>query len=763
MPSNHPAHQRPDLHQPRPGGTLDEVGIAAADEELHKPYVPHTESPRELTPSGVVLGMLLGLVFSASSVYLALKIGLTVSASIPIAVLSITIFRYAAKAFRAKPATILQNNIVQTTGSAGESIAAGTVFTLPALLLLGYALPWSRVAAVALVGGILGVLMMIPLRKSLIVKEHRNLKYPEGTACAEVLIVGEAGGIQAKTVFMGFGLGAFYKLLNNGFQLWQQVPHKIIERVLPNGRTELFGEIQAEVSPELTGVGYIIGPKISGYLFAGGVISFFVMIPMIKMFGAGLTTTILPLDTKLIRDMTPMDVRAAYVYFIGAGAVTAAGIISLVKSMPTIWRALVGGLGGFRGASIAADAAGSRRTQRDLPMTVVLVGLVLAVIAMVLLPQIGINVVGAVLAIFFAFLFVTVSSRITGQIGASANPISGMTVAAVLMTALIFLALGWTKPEHRVLALSIGGVVCVAAAVAGATSQDLKTGYLVGATPARQQIGLLFGVVSSALLIGWTIHSLDTAYTTIVKRDIPGVVIPAANIDAGRVALLNGRISDEQSVAGAQYFRVGHVYEATANAPSGRYLVNDAGAIQYYVDPGIGGRETVDYTGRKVEKLDSPKSQIMSLVVDGILTQKLNWGLIMIGVFFAIAMEILGLPSLAISVGVYLPISTSATMFAGGIVRWFVDRATRGKASETDADSGPGVLFSSGLIAGGAIMGVVLAAMAAKRWDEKMNYAASVPWLSGSAIIAMIIFVAAICVPLYLVGRRGELAGVDRH
>ena len=766
MPSNHPAHQRPDLHQPAPGATLDQAGIAAED-ELHKPYVPHTESPRELTASGIILGMLLGLVFSASSVYLALKIGLTVSASIPIAVLSITIFRYLAKAFRAKPATILQNNIVQTTGSAGESIAAGTVFTLPALLLLGYALPWSRVAAVALVGGILGVLMMIPLRKSLIVKEHRNLKYPEGTACAEVLIVGEAGGIQAKTVFMGFGLGALYKFLNNGLQLWQQVPAKTFQRLLPNGRTELFGEIQAEVSPELTGVGYIIGPRISGYLFAGGVISFFVLIPVIKMFGSGLATTVLPLDTKLIGDMSPMEIRAAYVYFIGAGAVTAAGIFSLVKSMPTIWRALVGGLGGFRGAGVAADAVETRRTQRDLPVTFVLVGLVLAVIAMVVLPQIGINVVGAVLAIFFAFLFVTVSSRITGQIGASANPISGMTVAAVLMTALIFLALGWTRPEHRVLALSIGGVVCVAAAVAGATSQDLKTGYLVGATPARQQIGLIFGVVSSALLIGWTIHSLDAAYTTIVKRDIPSVVIPAANIDAGRVALDNGRIVEGSAsgtaVAETQYYRVGHLYEATANAPSGRYLVDNAGAIQYYIDPGIGGRETVDYTGRKVEKLDSPKSQIMSLVVDGILTRKLNWGLIMIGVFFAVAMEILGLPSLAISVGVYLPISTSATMFAGGIVRWFVDRATAGKTSEADADSGPGVLFSSGLIAGGAIMGVLLAALAAKRWDEQLNFSANVPWLSGSMIAALVIFVAAVCMPLYLVGRKGTLAGSEHR
>ncbi|HEX8849217.1 MAG TPA: oligopeptide transporter, OPT family, partial [Gemmatimonadaceae bacterium] len=625
MPSNHPAHQQPGFEQPPTSVMIDKVGIAAED-ELHRPYVPHTEAPRELTVSGIILGILLGLVFAASSVYLALKIGLTVSASIPIAVLSITIFRYAARVFRAKPATILQNNIVQTTGSAGESIAAGTVFTLPALLLLGYALPWSRVAAVATVGGLLGVLLMIPLRKSLIVKEHRNLKYPEGTACAEVLIVGEERGVQAKTVFMGFGLGALYKFLNAGLKLWQEVPARIIQRALPNGGTELFGEIRAEISPELTGVGYIIGPKISGYLFAGGVLSFFVLIPAIKLFGSGLTSTVLPLDTKLIRDMSPMEIRASYVYFIGAGAVTAAGIFSLVKSMPTIWRALVGGLGGMRGAGGAGiDGTETRRTQRDLPMIYVAVGVLAAIVAMVALPQIGINVVGAVLAVFFAFLFVTVSSRITGQIGASANPISGMTVAAVLMTALIFLALGWTMPQHRVLALSIGGVVCVAAAVAGATSQDLKTGFLVGATPARQQVGLLFGVVSSALLIGWTIHSLDAAYTTIVRRDTANVVIPAANIDPDRLSLVDGRlVTSGTGTGGGASFRVGHLYEPQGALGSGRYLVDDAGRVQYLIDPGIGGRETVDYTGRKVEKLDSPKSQIMSLVVDGILTQKLN-------------------------------------------------------------------------------------------------------------------------------------------
>jgi putative OPT family oligopeptide transporter len=745
---------------------MDSASLAA-DDEIHKPYVPHTESPRELTISGIILGCLLGLVFSASSVYLALKIGLTVSASIPIAVLSITIFRYVTKAFGARPATILQNNIVQTTGSAGESIAAGTVFTLPALLLLGYALPWTKVAAIALVGGLLGVLLMIPLRKSLIVKEHRNLKYPEGTACAEVLIVGEQGGIQAKTVFMGFGLGALYKLLNNGTKLWQEVPARIFQRVMPNGKTELFGEMRAEISPELTGVGYIIGPRISGYLFAGGVLSFFVLIPAIKLFGAGLTTPIFPSAQALIADMDPMTIRANYVYYIGAGAVTAAGIISLVRAMPTIWQALVGGMRGFRASSDETTTDAPRRTQRDLPMIVVVVGVVLAILAMVILPQIGINIVGAILAVIFAFLFVTVSSRITGQIGASANPISGMTVAAVMMTALIFLAIGWTGPQHRVLALSIGGVVCVAAAVAGATSQDLKTGFLVGATPARQQIGLVFGVVTSAILIGFTIHALDSAYTTIVRRDATGgvapVVIPAANIESGTVRLDNGRIvadaatgaTGAQTGGPAESLRVGHLYEAVGTYQSGRYLVDGSGTVKYLIDPGIGGREATDYTGRKVEKLDSPKSQIMSLVVDGILTQKLPWGLIMIGVFLAIAMEILGLPSLPIAVGVYLPISTSATMFAGGIVRWLVDRKTGASANETDADSGPGVLFSSGLIAGGAIMGVLLAALAARRWDAKMDLSTHGGWLSQSFVAALVIYVLALAVPLYLVGRRG--------
>jgi putative OPT family oligopeptide transporter len=698
-------------------------------------------SQTEFTVGAIVIGCLLGLVFAASSVYLALKVGLTVSASIPIAVLSITIFRSITRAMGNTEPQILRNNLVQTTGSAGESIAAGVVFTLPALLLLGYALPWSKVAAIAIVGGLLGVLLMVPLRRALIVKEHLTLKYPEGTACAEVLIAGEERGVQAKTVFLGFGLGALYKFLNGGVHLWQEVPAKILQRMLPNGKGELIGEIRAEISPELTGVGYIIGPRIGGYLFAGGMLSFFVLIPAIKLFGAGLAAPIFP-ATILIADMTPMQVRANYVFYIGAGAVTAAGLISLGRALPMIVQAMVAGFGDFRGGGAAGTVL---RTEREIPMAYVAGGVVALAAAMVLLPQIGISVVGAVLAVFFSFLFVSVSSRICGQIGASSNPISGMTVAAVLMTSLLFWAVGWTGIEHRVLALSIGGVVCVAAAVAGATSQDLKTGFLVGATPIRQQIGLLFGVTTSALMIGGMIAFLNSAKTTIVERSYPGVPVSS--------------FEDKPWNLDGKAYRVGHLFERTGDAPAGRYLVSEAGQIAYLVDPGIGGREERDYTGRKVEKLDSPKAQIMALVVDGILTQKLPWGLILIGAFIAVVMEILGLPSLAVAVGTYLPISTSATIFMGGIVRWLVERrnTAEGRAPGNE-DSGPGVLFSSGLIAGGAILGVGIAALQALRKDEIFTVAhwlgAGVTSVTENAVIAMAAYVLLLAVPLYRVARR---------
>jgi putative OPT family oligopeptide transporter len=720
------------------------------DATAFRPYIPATEAPKEFSIGAIILGVLLGLVFAASSIYLALKVSLTVSASIPIAVLSITIFRYISRAFGAQPATILQNNLVQTTGSAGESIAAGIAFTLPALLLLGYELPWVTVMAIGIVGGLLGVFFLVPIRRSLIVKEHGNLKYPEGTACAQVLIVGEERGVQAKTVFMGFGLGAAYKFLNAGLHLFLEVPRRAFTSVLPNGRIQLFGEMQAEISPELTGVGYIIGPRIAGYLFAGGLTSYFVLIPAIKLFGAGLTESIFP-ATTLISGMDAGQVRANYVYYIGAGAVTMAGLISLGRSLPTIGGALVAGLRSTRGTSSGESVA---RTDRDLPMGWVIGGVLLCLVAMIVLPQIGINVVGGILALLFAFLFVTVSSRITGQIGSSANPVSGMTVATLLLTSLMFLAVGWVGIEYRVLALSIGGVVCVAASTAGATSQDLKTGFLVGATPRYQQIGLIIGVTASALLVGGIIQFLNDAKTTIVPKSYPAVQVSV--IEPGnRFALANGRMVAAADAPAAPSYRIGRLYEQTGNAIAGKYLVDDAGAIKYLVDPGVGGRERINYDGREIDKLDSPKAQIMALVVDGILTRKLPWGLVLVGAFLAIAIELLGVPSLPVAVGVYLPISTSAAMFLGGVVRWLVDRRlSPAKRDEADADSGPGVLFSSGLIAGGAIMGVVLAGLAARQLDTAFNLGKALGAFATSNIVSIIAYVLLLALPLYLVARR---------
>ena len=735
---------RPDLRPVAPDGD-------GRDENGFTPYITADQEVTELTLSAVAIGALLGLLFAASSVYLALKIGLTVSASIPIAVLSITIFRSINKALGASGPQILRNNIVQTTGSAGESIAAGVVFTLPALLLLGYELPWTLVAAVALIGGLLGVLLMIPLRESLIVKEHRTLKYPEGTACADVLIVGEQRGVQARTVFMGFGIGALYKFLNSGAKLWTEVPRWTFEKVMPNGRRTLFGEMQAEISPELAGVGFIVGPRIAGYLFGGGVLSYFVLIPAIKLFGEGLTTPIFP-ATQLISQMGAREVRANYVFYIGAGAVTAAGLISLARSMPTIWAALRAGVGDLQGSKAGAAV---KRTARNLPMSVVVIGIVVLVVIMAFVPPVAIGIAGALLALFFAFLFVTVASRVTGQIGASSSPISGMTVATVLLTALIFLAVGWTGIEHRVLALSIGGVVCIAAAVAGATSQDLKTGYLVGATPARQQIGLLVGVTTSALVVGLIISFLNSANTTLVKRDYRNVQVSA--VEPLLAVVENGRITQRiaSTAQTTDVYKVGRVYTVQGDVPVGRYLLDrSTNEVRYLIDPGIGGRESVDYTGRAVTKLDSPKSQIMALVVDGILTQKLPWGLILIGAFLAIAMEIFGINSLPVAVGVYLPISTSATMFIGGVLRWIVDRrvAKTHGAEAAGGDSGPGVLFSSGLIGGGAITGIVLAALTVSGADQSYNWSSVLGPLGENPTVAIAIFIAVLLVPLYRFG-----------
>src|SRR5882672_3824130 len=494
----------------------------------HQPFVPDDATLDEFTPRAVVMGALLGMLFGASSLYLVLKVGLTVSASIPVAVIAIALFRLASKA-GVRDSTILENNIVQTAGSAGESIAFGLGVTMPAILILGFDLEIARVTLVAVLGALLGILMMIPLRRTLIVARHGQLKYPEGTACAEVLKAAEssksarAGGSgaadsgRAGVIFLGFAIGLVYKTVNIALKGWKDVPEKVFGEPLKGG------SVGAEISPELLGVGYIIGPRIASIMCAGGVLAYLVLIPAIKFFGAGLLAPLAPETTRLIRDMSPGQIRNAYILYIGAGAVAAGGIISLGRSLPTIWHGLREGLKDFRGG--AAARAGMVRTDRDLSMKLVLIGsfALVAIIALANPLYVGgtgitARLVAAVLIVILGFLFVTVSSRLTGEIGSSSNPISGMTVATLLITCLVFLVIGWTGSTFYVTALSIGAIVCIASSNGGTTSQDLKTGFLVGATPKNQQIAILIGALASALILGPILLKLNSAASVYVPR-----------------------------------------------------------------------------------------------------------------------------------------------------------------------------------------------------------------------------------------------------
>ena len=459
------------------------------------PFVPAETVIAEFSLKAIILGALFGLIFCAATVYLALRAGLTVSASIPIAVLAIAVFKKLGKS------TILENNIVQTIGSAGESIAAGVAFTFPALIFLagGEAyFTYINILTLAFVGGILGVLFMVPLRRSLIVKEHGTLPYPEGTACADVLIAGEKGGSMAKRVFAGLGIAVLYKSLMSIFGLWKDTPNYTASHnsSYPNA------SVSAEITPEYLGVGYIIGPRISGVLVAGGVLSYLVLIPLISFIGDTIPSILKPAG-KLISQMSPSDIRGGYVRYIGAGAVAAGGLITLIKTLPTIISAFKDSFKSLKDLKAGVKLS---RTERDIPITYVIVGSLALVLIIAVLPQLPGTFPGTLLMglliVIFGFFFVTVSSRIVGIIGSSNNPISGMTIATLMATCLIFVSLGWTGDVFQSLALVVGGIVCIAAANAGATSQDLKTGYIVGATPIYQQIGLVIGVLASTFVIG---------------------------------------------------------------------------------------------------------------------------------------------------------------------------------------------------------------------------------------------------------------------
>ncbi len=668
----------------------------------HKPYVSDETTMPEFTFSAVFVGAVLGIIFGASSLYLVLKVGMTVSASIPIAVLSITLFRLFSKLTGARQTTILENNIVQTTGSAGESIAFGVGVTMPALMILGYEMDAARVLVVSSLGGLLGILMMIPLRRAFIVKQHGKLPYPEGTACADVLIVGEQGGSSARTVFTGFAVASVYKFLMSGLRLWKDAPERMM--------TFFKGAaVSGEVAPELLGVGYIIGTKISCVMVAGGVLASWVLIPAIKLFGEGAAAPLFP-ATKLIRDMSPAEIWKSYILYIGAGAVAAGGIISLFQALPTIWASLKSGIDDILKGG--GKLHGSKtRTEDDLPNWVVVAGSALIVLAVAATPSLGLGfglkgLLGGLLIVLFGFLFVTVSSRLTGEIGSSSNPISGMTVATLLLTCLIFVIMSkidpngeWVGKGARLTALSIAAIVCIAASNGGTTSQDLKTGYLVGGTPRNQQLSLLVGALSSALVIGVILLVLNDASTVYAKRDFPGIRAPMGELS---------RTEKPRDVADAADYKVWHVGEGdVAGLPAGKYLVDDAGSVRYLVDPGINGTETQRADGSTVQKYNAPKARLMSLIIDGILTNKLPWGLVLLGVGIALVLELCLVPSLPFAVGLYLPLSSSTPIFVGGVVRWVADKWTKKSAAE--GDMSPGVLFSSGYIAGGSIAGIAVA------------------------------------------------------
>jgi putative OPT family oligopeptide transporter len=671
--------------------------MATVTRPSFSPFVSATESRPEFTVRALLLGAIFGILFGAVTVYVGLRAGLTVAASIPISVLSISILRAFGRA------SILENNIVQTTGNAGQSIASGVIFTLPALIFLGFDLESTRIFALALFGGWLGVLFMIPLRRQLIVEEHGTLTYPEGTACADVLMAGERGGSFASRVFLGLGLGSLYTLFQNDnlFGLFPSTPNyspDLGEQHLLRG-----GAIRADVTPEYLGVGYIIGMRVAAVMLAGGVFSWMVLMPAIYFFGSKLSTPLYP-GTTLIRDMSPSELWITYVRPMGAGAVACSGLITLMRTAPTIVGALAEG---FRSLGKKSDASGQAneaaalrgRTQRDLPWSVVIGGSVLLVVLLWIFlqfkpvpgAQVGAlaNLAAALLVVLFGFLFVTVSARIVGIVGSSASPVSGMTIATLMATAAIFLVKGWTAPAFGALAITIGGIVCIAAANAGDTAQDLKTGYLIGATPWKQQLAIMIGVIVSVLSIGITLNAMNKGLESFqrIKQPIvlnlsqlPDGVQNQGNFTRDRVHLSDTGTTTSSASPTESELTNAHSYIllnaiGSSVLADGKYLYNPAtDQIEIQWTQGIGS-----------EKAAAPQGRLMATVINGILSRKLPWSLVLLGVALVIMIELLGVRSLTLAVGAYLSIGTTLAIFVGGVVRWMVDRAAE-KHAEGEAE-----------------------------------------------------------------------------
>jgi uncharacterized oligopeptide transporter (OPT) family protein len=774
----------------------------------HQPFVPDDKIIPESTWPTIVVGVILGIIFGASSLYLVLKVGLTVSASVPIAVLSITLFRAFSKTFGIRRTTILENNIVQTTGSAGESIAFGVGVTMPALFLLGFEMEPVRVMTVAVLGGLLGILMMIPLRRAFIVKQHGKLVYPEGTACAEVLIAGEKGGASARMVFVGFGIAGLYKFLMDGMKFWSSEPGAKLYATSEAGKTTgLKGAgVGGELSPELLGVGYLIGPRIASLMIAGAILSYLVIGPLIATFGEQATQPVSPAkweqqsdpprdmmvgaaggiawsmenDPGLIHNMGPDELKANYLKYVGAGAVAVGGIISLGRALPLILASILAGLRDLRSSGSRRNV-GPRRTERDLPMWLVLLGCIGLVVILAAVPQLGLGLslqglMGAAMILLFGFLFVTVSSRLTGEIGSSSNPISGMTIATLLLTCVIFVIAKHTSHAAMLMALMVAAVVCIASSNGGTTSQDLKTGYLVGATPSKQQIGILIGAISSAIVIGFTMLILNEAWTHYTNKNLPIrqlIILPGAPIQKpGKPHNIKGWDGYDDN----DYFVVFVSKSDPINNPDrfpdvkpGRYLVDSAGWIKYRTDLPV-SRESkeMDNNEKAPRPFGAPQPGLFANIISGILQGTLEWGLVILGGLIAISLEFAGISALPFAVGMYLPFSSSAPIFIGGMVRLVVDKLRGKPASEAEAETSSGVLLSSGFIAGGTLMGVVLAflefdasikdalALGPSLW-EKLKLGAD------ATKIASLIMFGLLIIALIVVGSRKNKAVVARE
>ena len=610
-----------------------------------KPYVAANKITPEFTVTSIVMGIILAVVFGAANAYLGLRVGMTVSASIPAAVIAMGVIRVIMR-----KNSILESNVVQTVGSAGESLAAGAIFTLPALFL------WAKegkmekpdiieITIIALIGGLLGVFFMVPLRNALIVKEHGTLPYPEGTACAEVLLAGEEGGSNASTVFAGMGFAAFFKLIIDGLKA---VPGEISFRI-----KGFEGEIGTQIYPAVMSVGYICGPRISSYMFSGGVLSWLVLIPIIVLFGENLT---LYPGTAPIGEMFAEGgagaIWGSYIRYIGAGALAAGGIISLIKSLPLIVRTFKDALKGMKGGT----DAGSDRTNQNLSMKVVLIAIAVLTLITWLVPAVPVSLLGASIVVIFGFFFATVSSRMVGLVGSSNNPVSGMAIATLLIATVILKITGESGATGMRSAIAIGSIICIVAAIAGDTSQDLKTGYILGATPKKQQIGEVIGVVAAALAIGGTLYLLDTAW-------------------------------------------------------------------------GFGS-----------DALAAPQATLMKMIIEGVMDNNLPWGLVFIGVFIAIVVEIIGIPVLPFAIGVYLPVQLNACIMVGGLIRLAVDKMKK-EENEKKRITNDGILFCSGMIAGEGLVGIALALLAVLGVDKVIDISGFLNLSDGvSKIAALAVF-----------------------